>query len=331
MLFHGRMCVSAILGSTSRLTSLPLRAASEIYPASSFGQKVCASPATAFLQFRNLHSVKLSRNLEFYCCSDVTLPKNTIQLAPALGGQNRPMTLLFSWLMSKDRHIRKYAQFYNNLGIDVLKVRISPYDLLRPTKGTQCVADQVLQFLHANPSQNRLMIHGFSVGAYVLAEVMVKMEQEFQKHGHLLDLFVGQIWDSPVDLKGIPYGTSRAITNNVTLQKSMQKYLEWYLKVRYNTATIHYERASLKFHQNYLGVPGLFFLSNSDPVSTPEMVGAVYNKWEANGYQIFTKCWEHSRHVSHYRMHPKEYEELVLSFLEKIGMILPARQRASSF
>lgn len=39
--------------------------------------------------------------------------------------------------MAKERHVRKYAQLYTNLGIDVLKVRVSPFDLLRPTKGSQ--------------------------------------------------------------------------------------------------------------------------------------------------------------------------------------------------
>lgn len=330
MLCQSRLC--ALAGSASRLATATVRTASEVKPLTFVGVRAHGLSAVSLVHFRNLHSVKFSKNLEFFSSSsELQLPKHTVQLGPAYAEQNRPMTLLFCWLMSKEKHIRKYAQFYNNLGMDVLKVRISPYDLLRPTKGSQCVADQVLQFLHANPSQNPLLIHGFSVGAYVFTEVMVKVEKEFEKHGHLLNRFVGQIWDSAVDLEGIPYGTSRAITNNDTIQKSMQKYLEWYLKVRYNTATIHYERASAKMHQNYVGVPALFFISNSDPVATPHMVSRVYNKWEANGHDVFVKCWEKSRHVSHYRLHPKEYEDHVIAFLERLRLIEQVRHRASSF
>ncbi|KAK7081995.1 hypothetical protein SK128_014242 [Halocaridina rubra] len=330
MLLHSRSLVSAVVGNTCRLTTLSAKNAAETRSLIFRSSRACVPAISSMIQMRYLHSVKLSRNLEFFSSTNEALPKDTMELGPALGNRKRPMTLLFAWLMSREKHIHKYCQFYNNLGIDVLKVRISPYDLLRPTKGAQCVADQVLQFLHSNPSHNPLMIHGFSVGAYVFTEAMVKVEKEYEKHSPLLNRFVGQIWDSAVDIDGIPYGTSRAITNNVTLQKSMQKYLEWYLKVRYHSATIHYERASAKMHQNYVGVPALFFISNSDPVATPEMVAKVYKKWEAKGYPVYTKCWEHSRHVSHYRMHPKEYEELVLVFLEKIGMIEPARQAASS-
>lgn len=268
--------------------------------------------------------------MEFFTSSDAPLPKKTMEVARALGERERPLTLLFCWLMAKERHVRKYAQLYTNLGIDVLKVRVSPFDLLRPTKGSQVAADQVLQFLHANPSHSPVLIHGFSVGGYVFSEVMVKVENDFKKHGHLLNRFVGQIWDSGVDIDGIPDGMPRAITNNALLQKSMKKYLEWYLKIQYDTATIHYERASQKMHQNFVGVPGLFLFSDNDPVSTPEMNARVYKKWEAKGHQVYTGHWQKSPHVTHFQRHPVEYQELMVAFLERVGMIEPARQRATS-
>lgn len=62
--------------------------------------------------------------------------------------------------------------------------------------------------------------------------------------------------------------------------------LRWYLKANYNTATVHYERASSKMHENFVGVPGLFFFSNNDPVSTPEMNAVVYKKWEARNIPV---------------------------------------------
>ncbi|XP_042862634.1 transmembrane protein 53-B-like [Penaeus japonicus] len=287
-------------------------------------------PCMSFVLSRDFHALRFSRNMEFFTSSDVPLPKKTMEVARVLGERERPLTLLFCWLMAKERHVRKYAQLYTNLGIDVLKVRVSPFDLLRPTKGSQVAADQVLQFLHANPSHSPLLIHGFSVGGYVFSEVMVKVEKDFKKHGHLLNRFVGQIWDSGVDIDGIPDGMPRAITNNALLQKSMKKYLEWYLKIQYDTATVHYERASQKMHQNFVGVPGLFLFSDNDPVSTPEMNARVYKKWEAKGHKVFTGHWQKSPHVTHFQRHPVEYQELMVAFLERVGMIEPTRQRATS-
>ena len=60
-----------------------------------------------------------------------------MQVAEHLSAGKRPLALIFSWLMAKDKHVKKYAKFYTDQGIDVLKVRTSPFDALRPTKGTQ--------------------------------------------------------------------------------------------------------------------------------------------------------------------------------------------------
>lgn len=42
----------------------------------------------------------------------------------------------------------------------------------------QIAAEQVLNFLHANPSYGPLMVHGLSVGAYLFMEVMGKVSHE---------------------------------------------------------------------------------------------------------------------------------------------------------
>ncbi|KAK7081996.1 hypothetical protein SK128_014243 [Halocaridina rubra] len=326
MLVCGRLGVIGVRGGVA------LKTVSEVQYSTPLAVRVCAAPTVlSSVQYRNLHSVKFSRNLEFFSASDVKLPQHTIRLESVLGDKNRPMTILYAWLMSKGKHIEKYVKFYNNLGIDVLRVRVTPFDLLRPTRGTQLLADEVLQFLHVNECHKPLMIHGFSVGGYVFSEVMVKIEQNYQHHGHLLNRFVGQVWDSVADLQQIPYGTSKALTDNVTLQKSMQKYLEWFLKVRYNSATRHYEKAREMYMSNYLGVPGLFFVSDNDLVATPEIVGVAIKNWEDKGFPVYYKCWKGSKHVSHYSKYPKEYEDFLLTFMERIGMIEPARQSASSF
>ena len=63
-------------------------------------------------------------------------------------------------------------------------------------------------------------------------------------------------------------------------------WCSWHLKVNYNIATIHYERASQKMHEGYLNTPGLFLFSKTDPVSNPEMNASVYEKWEKKGLEV---------------------------------------------
>ena len=46
------------------------------------------------------------------------------------------------------------------------------------------------------------------------------------EHGRLRRRFIGQIYDSGADIHAIPWGFSRAITDNKLLQDSIKKYLE---------------------------------------------------------------------------------------------------------
>lgn len=49
----------------------------------------------------------------------------------------KPLVILLPWLMSKPKHIRKYAQLYIDQGYDVLAVSVTPWQVMWPKKGTQ--------------------------------------------------------------------------------------------------------------------------------------------------------------------------------------------------
>lgn len=51
----------------------------------------------------------------------------------------------------------------------------------------QLIAEEVLQFLHHNTSCQPLFLHGFSVGAYLWGEILVKMNQEKQSYQPIKD------------------------------------------------------------------------------------------------------------------------------------------------
>lgn len=231
--------------------------------------------------------------------------------------RKRPLTILLSWLMSKDSHVKKFVNIYNDLGFDVLKLRISPLDLLRPQTGSQVVAENMLDFLHKNPRHSTILVHGFSVGGYLFCESLNKVEKNMSKHGELMDRFVGQIWDSAVDIYGIPNGVSKAVTNNETLQVYLYKYIEWFINTQKESRR-SYEAASNKMHEGFLQVPSLFFMSKSDPVSPPEMNMPVVEKWLQKGIPVYTKVFDNSAHVSHYYKYRKEYETELFTFLQTL-------------
>ncbi|KAL7645701.1 UNVERIFIED_CONTAM: hypothetical protein RMT77_002578 [Armadillidium vulgare] len=233
------------------------------------------------IQKCSVHIHSFTRNMQLISNDKVSEINGLEVLDPRVN--SRPLTLLYTWMLAKDKHVIKYSKFYLDRGIEVLRVRLSLFDLLRPTKGSQVVAEQMLQFLHANPNFGPLTVHGFSAGGYLFCESMVKIVDNMDLHGPLLKRFVGQIWDSVGDIYQIPYGLPRAVTSNEVLQRSMEKYLRWYMNFNYETATRHYERSSEMMHENTLNVPGLFIFSKVDPVSDESVNMPVVRKWEKNG------------------------------------------------
>lgn len=322
MFSQGRLCWRAVGGNVSKLTTVTTKSAPQVQNLThSLG---APSAALSIIQLRFFNSVKYNSKLEYYSASeDVRLPRKITEFKHALEGHTRPLTLLLTWLMAKDKHIKKYVKFYNDLGIDVLNIKFSPLDIVSPAIHGQRVVNQFLHFLHHYPETCPVLLHGFSVGGYLCATAMVEVEKDFEKHGHLLDRFVGQIWDSVVDVGGMPIGVARSVTDLKFLQDYIQSALEWYLKVRYDSATVYYERASVQFHKNYMGTPGLFFVSTSDPISPPKMVMGAHDDWKKLGFNVHARSFENTKHVSHRMVFKKDYDNEVLTFLKNIGLTVP--------
>ncbi|KAF2354517.1 Protein of unknown function DUF829 TMEM53 [Trinorchestia longiramus] len=278
--------------------------------------------SSSVVSHRYFCSIKFSQHLEYFSVSsEPHFEKNGSMCVTERSCESpRPLVLLMVWLMSKHAHITKYTNFYNSLGVDVLKVRISPLELLQPTKGSQMVAGKVLEFLHQNPAHSPVLVHGFSVGCYLFCEALVQIEQDLDTHGPLLERFVGQIWDSGVDIYAIPDGVSKIASNKAT-QQLIKRSVQWMLKVRHDSATVHYEKASKMLNEAYLRVPGLFLFSDKDSISTPAMNAYVCDNWTRMGIPVYSKCFSGSPHVAHFSRHPSEYKAQVTQFLHAVGFL----------
>lgn len=174
---------------------------------------------------------------------------------------------MLCWLQAKQKHVAKYAQLYVDQGFDVLAIRITPWQLLWPTKGTQLVALDIVTFLNNNPTFTPILLHGFSVGGYLWGECLVHIAQDMNKYKGLLDRIQCQVWDSAADITEIPIGVPKAMfPKNPTLQNALRKYMLYHMKTFHEPATSHYIRSSQMFHGNLARAPALFLLSKTDPV-----------------------------------------------------------------
>lgn len=148
----------------------------------------------------------------------------------------RPLLLLFAWMLSKDKHIEKYRQFWYERGFDVMTVRTSPMDLLLPAVGGARIASTVFDFLtHIQPRYDQVLVHAFSVGGYQLSEFMFKLMGEIKKGDARAELLMksiqGMIIDSCVFSEDCAPGLSRAITRHPIYQPIIEASISNFLKL----------------------------------------------------------------------------------------------------
>lgn len=88
------------------------------------------------------------------------------------------------------------------------------------------VAADVVKFLENNTSYSPLLLHGFSVGAYLWGECMVHMSRDTERSKIILNRICGQIWDSAADITEIPVGVPKAMfPKNESIQKYIRNYM----------------------------------------------------------------------------------------------------------
>ncbi|KAI8037649.1 transmembrane protein 53 isoform X1 [Drosophila gunungcola] len=287
-------------------------------------QQQQAVPNSAMAPSKNrryISSQDITKNMTLYTHNktQVEVDPKTLAFKKPTGN---PLVLMMAWLMAKQKHLKKYAQIYTDMGFDVVVVHITPWQLLWPVKGAQVVAAETLRFLESNKSYEPIVMHGFSVGAYQLGEIMLQMSRDMDRYGSILERFVCQVWDSAADITEIPVGVPKSIfPRNERMQSALRNYTLYHLKTFHNQATIHYMRSSQMFHSTLLKAPALFFVSDNDPIGPPSSNQAVRENWERADIKVTFKRWERSQHAAHYVKHRDEYLQTLFNHLETCGVL----------
>lgn len=88
------------------------------------------------LLVRKLSNHRITRSIE-YISQDNQIQTVNGTIRNYENPENRPLLVLLSWLLAERRHIMKFANLYMQQGFDVALVRITPWQLLWPLKGTR--------------------------------------------------------------------------------------------------------------------------------------------------------------------------------------------------
>lgn len=265
---------------------------------------------------QKLHTQTLSKNLQL----------NTQDLKSEEKGEKskKPLAIILSWMLAKENHIDKYRSMYLTRGFDVLTVSVVPKDLLFPVSGSQVIASNVLDYILSNNEYDRVILHAFSVGAYMMGEMFVKLRDN-DRYKSVVPRIQGVIVDSAVDFEGLPTGFPRSVSRNPLTLKVLEWYCVTHLALMYNVSTKHYLRSSKNFHNTPLRCPALFFTSETDEIGSQSMNLLARENWQVRGIDVRFKVFKDSKHVSHMYKYPEEYVAEVDNFLKKINLV-PSKQ-----
>ncbi|CAB3225342.1 unnamed protein product [Arctia plantaginis] len=272
---------------------------------------------------RSAHTMKINDNMQY-----ISNDKVKLKLDPSNMKLNqnieKPLCIMMNYMMAKPKHVQKYADLYLTQGIDVIAVSCTPWQLMWPVKGSQVIADQLLRLLEVNScgSTHPMMVHGFSVGAYLWSELLVQTTKNKERYQPVLDRVAAQVFDSGADIHEIPVGFPTAVfPKNKFLQETFRAYIKAHMKVFYNVATKHYMMATGVFHKNPCKAPSLFLVSKTDSIGAEKRSREKAASWETLGIKCTIKCWDKSPHVQHYMRHPEEYRSTLYSHLTKCGIL----------
>ena len=234
----------------------------------------------------------------------------------------RHLVLLYPWLVAKEKHKKKYTDFYLDKGFDVLHVTIQPQQFLWP-KYAHAISRKVVDLLqtHHTMQHQQIVVHAFSIGAYLYSEAMVRLLADPGAYSSVIGRIRGHIYDSPVGLEGAREGLPKALTKNKAVIALASAGIASYLKIFSHPVTRHLKHAEVVFRANSMAVPTLFLYSLIDPVCNVDSIDrAIRDMERQKTAPIFSKTWPDSTHVSHMLLHPREYTGTVNMFLDRCGL-----------
>ena len=205
----------------------------------------------------------LPKNIILKHCTPNTAPgillDGMIESVP-ISSVRRPLTLIFAWMLAKDKHVEKYRQMWFRRGFDVLTVRTKPMDLLLPPIGGRVVANNLVKCLSEMCEEyNEIVVQAFSVGGYQFGETLLLLRQ--QQYKHILNSFKGVIFDSMVFTEDCAPGLSRAITLNPIVQPMIENSILAFLKLFHNISVKNYEKASHMIFNPMIKYPGMEWMA----------------------------------------------------------------------
>jgi len=218
--------------------------------------------------------------------------------------------LVLGWFRSRPKHLEKYRELYSSLGYDAVALGYPTLNAISPSRW-QKLRESPPKFV----TEKFDVVHLFSGACLIYYNALLSPHFNWD-HKCI-------VYDSgpylPTSAHIVHYfqnlGASKnALTRSTMIGNGMQKLVDMVWALQGFQAE--------KELKQYLEVltctrPKLLLNSYGDRIVLHKDVAKFVELCTKRGSEVNSHYFENSSHASHYRVHPKEYKEILSQFLQK--------------
>ncbi|KAJ7958141.1 Transmembrane 53 [Quillaja saponaria] len=251
------------------------------------------------------------------------------------------IVVVFTWMLSEERHLRNYVQLYSSLGWNSIVCHSQFLNMFFPEKATSLAIDilnELVEELKIRPCP--VVFASFSGGPKacmfkVLQIVEGKCEaQNLDDYRLVRDCISGYIYDSsPVDFTS-DLGTRFVLHPTVLKMSHPPRFASWVANGiasgldalflnRFESQRAEYWQTL--YSSVSMQAPYLILCSENDDLAPYHVICNFAQRLKDLGGDVKLVKWNGSPHIGHYQHHPIDYKDNVSDILGKAVAIYSQR------
>ena len=233
-----------------------------------------------------------------------------------------PIVALLGWNSAQDKHLAKYSEIFEQKGFDTVRLSANPFNTFMRLHRVKEISTNLLDILvEMKSQQNRpFILYSFSMGGfnvyYFLNEAISTPGQRYFNSINIM----GCVFDSCPHFPGMHSLKGIQSTILETFPNPLIKIPVWVgLAVACPSIWLlspHIKQLIPQTISSPLGCPELFLFCKTDPLVPDKDVWVFIEAHKNKNIKVFSKCWEVSGHVQHYKNYPDEYLKHVNDFTD---------------
>ncbi|KAJ7385518.1 Transmembrane protein 53 [Desmophyllum pertusum] len=279
----------------------------------------CFTPCHTFRQFLLLHHRRtMSESADFQAkCKKIGA---VVTRTGSDSESTSPIVALLGWNSAQDQHLAKYSEIFEQKGFDTVRIPADPFNTFLRPNSVKKISLKLLDILVEMKSKHDrpFILYSFSMGGFMVYHFINQaISTPGKQHFNSLHV-IGCIFDSCPHFPGMQSLKGIQSTIVETIPNPLFKVAMW-VGLSVVAPPVFLFNPTLKqlisvAMASPLGCPELFLFCNTDRLVPEKDVQIFINAHKKKGIKLFSKCWEVSGHVQHYKNYPEEYLREVNTF-----------------